>query len=199
MRIEFLMPGMPNVVRFPIERRCEPSIDLLREIAPDMREADLVADAFGIERDLSQVRHQADRAMAEHILNHVDPVPGPRRRLELNKLLRPLVVRAVDACRQAHRASEISLKANEVLARAEVEGGYWLAPLKDRAEATSNRAAHLLVKAYLASQEAEGACRAIGMAMRGEPWEPFDIKKEEQLLFFGEDCRREPVLSGGHR
>ena len=37
MRIE-LTPGMTNVVRFPIERRAKPSMDLVRDIAPDSRE-----------------------------------------------------------------------------------------------------------------------------------------------------------------
>jgi len=41
MRIEF-MPGMTNVVRFPLEVRVEPSLELLLDIAPDCREVDLV-------------------------------------------------------------------------------------------------------------------------------------------------------------
>ncbi len=39
MRIEF-MPGMTNVVRFPLEVRVEPSLELLLDIAPDCREVD---------------------------------------------------------------------------------------------------------------------------------------------------------------
>ena len=45
MRIE-LMPGMTNVVRFPLENRVQPSIALLRAIAPDCREVELVAEAL---------------------------------------------------------------------------------------------------------------------------------------------------------
>ncbi len=36
MRVEVL-PGMTNVVRFPVERRARPTLELLREIAPDVR------------------------------------------------------------------------------------------------------------------------------------------------------------------
>ena len=46
MRVE-LVPGMTNVVRFPVEFRVKPSLDLLREIAPDSREVDQVVDAWG--------------------------------------------------------------------------------------------------------------------------------------------------------
>jgi hypothetical protein len=106
MRIE-LMPGMTNVVRFPLERRVEPSLDLLWEIAPDRREVELVAESFDLDHRLGGTRHEADRAMAEHILNNVPPEPGPRRRLALDVLLRPLIGQAVDACRRAHRAGEI--------------------------------------------------------------------------------------------
>jgi hypothetical protein len=45
MHVE-LMPGMTNVLRFPLVRRIEPSLDLLWEIAPDRREVELVAESF---------------------------------------------------------------------------------------------------------------------------------------------------------
>jgi len=37
MRIE-LLPGMTNVVRFPVERRARATLELLRGVAPDVRE-----------------------------------------------------------------------------------------------------------------------------------------------------------------
>jgi hypothetical protein len=189
MRIE--MPGMTNVVRFPLERRVEPSLELLVSIAPDSREVDLVAEAFDLDHRLGDTRHEADRAMAVHILNNVAPEPGARRRAELDELLRPLIARAVEACRLAHRAVEKARVANERLVRAQAEGGYWIEPLEERATAATNEAARLLIEAHIASEEAQGAARAVSLAKQGEPWEPFDMKKEEQLLFFGEDRRQE--------
>jgi hypothetical protein len=191
MRIE--MPGMTNVVRFPLERRVAPPLDLLASIAPDSREVDLVAEAFDLGHRLADTRHEADRAMAEHILNNVAPEPGVRRRAELDGLLRPLIARAVEACRQAHRAAEKARAANERLVRAQAEGGDWIDSLEERAAAAASEAARLLIVAHLASEEAQGAARAVSLARSGEPWEPFDIKKEEQLLFFGEDRRQEPA------
>ena len=37
---------MKNVLRFPIERRARPTLDLLREIAPDVREVLNIADGI---------------------------------------------------------------------------------------------------------------------------------------------------------
>jgi hypothetical protein len=190
MRIE--MPGAANVVRFPLESRVEPSVELLCAIAPDSREVDLVAEAFDLGR-LSGVRHEADREMAEYILNNVVPEPGARRRAELDALLRPVVARAVDWCRQAHRAVELARAANEKLVRAQAEGGYWTEPLEESAAAKTNEAARLLIEAHIACEEAQGAARAVSIAKIGEPWEPFDIKKEAELLFFGEDRRKTPA------
>jgi hypothetical protein len=184
MRVEW-MPGMTNVVRFPLERRIEPSLDLLREIAPDRREVELVAESFDLDHRLGNTRHDADRAMAEHILNNVPPEPGPRRRLALDALLRPLIGQAVDACRRAHRAGEIARGANQRLVEAQTEGGYWTEALKDIAIVKTNQAAALLIEAHIASEEAQGAARAVSMAKRGEEWRPFDLRAEAQALFFG--------------
>ena len=184
MRIE-LMPGMTNVVRFPLENRVQPSIALLRAIAPDCREVELVAEAFDLEGSLQEARHGADRAMAEHILNNVVPEPGPRRRVALDSLLHPVIVQAVEACRLAERAGESARDANQRLLKAEIEGGYWVEPLRDSATAKTNEAARRLIEAYIASEEAEGAARAVRIAKSGENWSPFDLRAEEQAVFFG--------------
>jgi hypothetical protein len=48
MRYETLSLG-GNVIRFPVELRAKPSIDLLIDVAPDSREVELIAEAFGFE------------------------------------------------------------------------------------------------------------------------------------------------------
>ena len=62
-----LLSGMTNVVRFPVERRARPMLELLRGIAPDVREVLNVAEAFGMERPVPDLRERADVATAEHI------------------------------------------------------------------------------------------------------------------------------------
>lgn len=56
MTIE-LLPGTTNVVRFPIEERARPTLDLLREIA---REVGLVADFHGLDLPSPDFRHRVD-------------------------------------------------------------------------------------------------------------------------------------------
>ncbi len=42
-----------------------------------------------------------------------------------------------------------------------------------------------MVEAHLRSEEAEGAHRAVRLALRGEVWAPFDLQAEAEALFFG--------------
>jgi len=66
MRVE-LLPGGKNVLRFPIERRARPTLGLLREIAPDVREVLNIAEAFGMEPPAHGLREHVDAATAGHI------------------------------------------------------------------------------------------------------------------------------------
>ena len=72
MHIEPL-PGQDNVVRFPVERRARPTLELLREIAPDVREVSLVADTFGLEEPPHGLRHEVDARTAEYVAGQVPP------------------------------------------------------------------------------------------------------------------------------
>lgn len=183
MRIE-LMTGESNVVRFPVERRARPTMQLLREIAPDVREVLQLSESFDIPLPALDLRRQADREMADYILNHVRPEPGEQRRADLVGLLAPLVQRAVHGCRLAHDAALAATEAQQRVVDAQVSGGYWLAPMEERAEALTTKAVHCLVAAHGWAEEAEGAARAIGLAMRGETWVPFNLHAEADLLFF---------------
>ncbi|WP_292530153.1 hypothetical protein [Methylocystis sp.] len=185
MRIE-LTPGMTNVVRFPLERRMKPSLDLLWEIAPDSREVSLVIEAFGLDDDIDGIRDIADREMADYIANNIRPEPGAQRRAALDELLRPAVERAEAACRRAHEAAAAAVAAQRLVVKAQSEGGYWMSPLEERATDRSNLAARLLVDAHIACDEARGASRAIRLAKGGEDWRPFDAEEEANALFFGE-------------
>src|ERR1700723_2415221 len=99
MRFEML-PGMTNVVRFPVERRARPTLELLRDIAPDVREVLSIAEAFDLDMPAPDLRDRVDLETAEHILN---TIAGTRMLPStLDELVNPTVARAVDACRAAH-------------------------------------------------------------------------------------------------
>ena len=181
MTIE-LVPGTTNVVRLPSAGRTAPTLDLLREIVPDVREVSLIADAYGVAMPSDDLRRRVDAETAEYILNQVDPQPGPAR----TAALRELLVVAVRACRDARMAAAISAEAQRRLALAKADGGYWIAPLTERATDLSRHAAELLVAAYILTEEAEGTARAVSLAESGQSWMPFDLCAEAEVLFVGD-------------
>lgn len=189
MRIE-LVTGTSNVVRFPVERRARPTLGLLRDIAPDVREVLQLAESFDLPLPAPELRHAVDRDVAEHILNHVRPEPGPQRQAELEALLAPVLACAAQACREAHDAAVAATAAQQRVVDAQTNGGTWLLPQEERANALSTAAARKLLEAYARTEEAEGTARAVGMALRGEKWVPFNLQAEAEALFFGQPARR---------
>lgn len=191
---------MTNVVRFPIEERAKPTVYLLYDIKPDSRMVGLVADSFFLEPPSCDTRDDADKAMAEYILNNVRPESGPERRAALDDLLRPLIVEAVNACRLEKRAKAASEAAAALLLRAQTEGGYWIEPLQEAAERLAYEWAALLIEAQLSCDEAMGAERAISLAKRGEAWSPVDHAAQMDDLIAYElaaRARRALVSPGG--
>ena len=100
----------------------------------------------------------------------------------LNAMLKPLVDRAVAACGEARQTALRSDEAGEKLASAQIEGGYWLAPLEDAANHWAVESARLQVTAYEAAQAAHGAGRAIEFAKRDEPWRPSNVEEDIDAL-----------------
>jgi hypothetical protein len=129
MRIE-LLPGLTNVIRFPVERRARPTLDLLREIAPDPCEVGNVAEAFGLDNPTVGLRDGADAA--EYIRDQLTSEPGDARRAALQAVLEPLLAQAVAACRDTHDAAVVASEAQQQLVRAQTEAGFWMEPLEDR-------------------------------------------------------------------
>ena len=83
-------------------------------------------------------------------------------------------------------AAAISAEAQRRLALAKADGGYWIRPLTERAADLSRHAVELLVAAYILSEEAEGAARAVSLAESCQPWMPFDLCAEAEALFIGD-------------
>src|SRR5271168_5103271 len=181
MRYETMSLGS-NVIRFPVELRAKPSIDLLIEVARDSREVELIAEAFGFHAPDPDGRSKADRAMAETIAKTDLPADPKQRRAALSAMLKPLVDRAVAACGEARQTALRSDEAGAKLANAQIEGGYWLAPLEDAANHWALESARLQLTAYEAAEAAHGAGRAIEFAKRGEPWRPSNVEEDVDAL-----------------
>lgn len=89
------------------------------------------------------------------------PADRKERRAALNAILTPSVDRAVAACAEARHASLQSEADNEKFAKAQMEGGYWLAPLKEAADYWAVEAAQPQIVAHEAAETAHGVGRAI--------------------------------------
>jgi hypothetical protein len=181
MRIEML-PGTKNVVRFPVERCARPTLALMREIAPDMREVLLIAESFWFDAPAPDLRARVDAETAEYILNQIAGSDGMAIDA-LDALLDAVVVNAVAACRAAHDASVEAAEAQRTLLQAQTAGGYWMEPLRERAETLTMRTAQLLIEAMTRVEETEGVARAVDLARRGEAWTPRDLRADEAALF----------------
>jgi len=191
MRLEMIRGGS-NVIRFPIERRAAPTLELLRQIAPDPHEVLQIMEAFDQNRAIHELRRMADERMAARIRDDVPPEPDSDRRAALADMLAAFLRRAVDLCRQADAATVAAATAQERLVTAQTEGGYWLPPLEARANGLTDAAARLMVEAYIACEEAEGAARAIDLALQEKTWQPSNPKADAEALFFGEVARAQP-------
>lgn len=173
MRVESV-PGMANVVRFPVERRARSMLELLWEIAPDVRRVLSLAEAFGLEAPATDLRDLVDADAAEHIANYAPPA-GAARVAMLAEMLDPVIATAVRACREASDAADHVAAAQRAVESAQVRG---FAPefLEARSEAPARRMTELLVVAHTRVEEAAGVARAVGMARQGHAWTPRDVR-----------------------
>ena len=185
-----LLPGTRNVFRFPTEERARPTLELMRALAPDLRSVDMVAGAYGLELPDADFRDRVDAEAAEHIMNSIDPRPGPERTAQLRALLEPVVAAAVDAARASRRAWGVVGEGRRRLAGARAEGGDWTAALEARLQAQELQAAELTMEAHLRAEEAEGVARAVSLARSGEPWSPRGPHADMEALLQAETAAR---------
>jgi len=177
-----LMPGLTNVVRFPVEERVAPSIAVIHGIEPDVREVLQVCEGFFLELPDPEHANQVDAETARYIAEQVLPLAPSERGPALDDLLRPVVAAAIEACRRADRVGKRAVAAGERLAMAQAGGGQWLGLLEEAADGLLSQSAELLVLAHQRCQEAHGVSRAVGMARRGESWTPYSAADTSDWL-----------------
>lgn len=180
MRIE-LLPGQLNVVRFPVEFRVAPSVGLLREIAPDVREVYAMAEAFGIEGPVHGLRDQVDRETAERI-DAMANADGELPDGFLDDWLHSMVVEAVEVCRVAHGKSLGVAKVQAALLALETGSRYGIEDLRVEAEAVTLGMAESLVRSYDCVERVLGAARAVSIARQGKKWTARCVGDEDDAL-----------------
>ena len=167
MRLEF-MPLHLNVVRFPLERRLPPSLRVLRAIAPDLREAAMVAEAFGLPELTPELRGASEAKMARRLREERVPTEPAARRAALALMGRPWVAGAVRACsRAAEMMAEAGMAQRRYVVVLEL-GDVRATALGFAADTAALAAAHAFLAAARRSEEVEGAMRALDLACNGE-------------------------------
>ena len=187
-----VLDGTTNVVRFPIEERARPSIELMRDIRPDVRVLLANAETFGFEAPSPMLRSLADRETACHIEASLSQGELPLAEF-VAALLEPLVQRAVTASRDAIKASR-DTEAAQRLATAAVVGGHSDAEwLQQRADAAALRTVEMGLIAHSFAEEVEGASRAINLARQGVTWTPRSsaAESDEWMAALAHRLRRE--------
>lgn len=185
-----LVDGTTNVVRFPVEERARPTIELMRDIRPDVRVLLANAEAFGFQAPASDLRSLADEDTARHIQTNVARGEQPSRAF-LETLLTPLVERAVTASRDALRGGRDTDRAQRLASVAVISGNAEAEWLQQRADAAALRTVEMGLIAHNFAEEAEGAARAIGLARQGEPWTSRSAVVENDDWMDGPASRRE--------
>ena len=183
MQIE-MVPDTDNVIRFPVELRERPSMQLLHELRPDVRVLFIQAEELGFELPRHDVRDRTDRATAEHLAGHLD-ADGRAPKQFLRELLEPLLQRAIEASRSAIRAG-----ASAEAARRAADGVHAPHALKERARWLAEQAVRLGLEAHVLAEEMGGVARAGQYADRGEPWVPRDQDADWHFLFAAETAYR---------
>lgn len=173
------MTWASNVIRFPLEERGKPTLDLMRMLAPDLRTIDILAEAFGLDMPDPNLRDQVDAETADAISRMVLQTNWLLRRKQLAALLAPEVSEAVEAARAAARARQAVDATRQALDRAP-------SPLlEQRLYALEVMAAEVTVDAHIRAEEAEGVARAVSLATSGTPWTPRNVAADMEALLAG--------------
>lgn len=158
-----------NILRFPVERRARPTLELMRELAPDVGDVLAVTDVFGDERSLTFLRDQADGDAARYLAAR--RVRGTRTSSdELDRLLNPMVAVAIAICWSLRDAAAATYAARRALRDARTAGQEQLKSLCADADQRRREEVRLLVQAHARVEEAEGVARAVELARLGEVW-----------------------------
>jgi hypothetical protein len=167
MRLE-LTVGDCHLVRFPVERRQKPSLQLLHDIAPREDHVTYVIESFCLKVSIANIRNEAMQGMTSHIATHNWPDAREEMDAELADILEGFVTRAIEACIEADKANHIATTALTFSIDADAKGDIMASVLRAQADTLTTKAARRLVKAHMRIEEANGIADAIDYEKRAK-------------------------------
>jgi hypothetical protein len=163
MRLELTI-GDSHLVRFPVERRLAPSLDLLRKIAPEQDHIAYLIESFKLDVSVSGIRDEAMQGMMAHIAECDWSGAQNEKDTELNDIQADFVARATKACHQADAANNLASAALTLSVKADAKGDHMASVLQAQADSLMTKAARRLVQAHMRIEEANGVADAIDHA-----------------------------------
>lgn len=173
----FVEETQPGVIRFPIEMR-RTEIWALGEVAPDVREIDLIAERHGFDPPRLDLRETAEADTLEKI-EALDQSDIGAYRMRLRVMADQAIAVAIErslAWKKAH-AEAIRMEARHDAAPV-AQRGFFQRSMHDANQIAAVKA----LLAHEAVQRAYGIDWVTDLALRNEPYAPFDANKEMMLL-----------------
>ena len=165
-----MLAAPTNVVRFPVERRARPTLELMRRFAPSATDVAALPIGHALPARGPTAREQAELAAATRIFG--DRAESVMSSDDLDQLIAPVIAEAIALCWSLQDATTAMVEAQHALLVARHTGEGWLDRLRARAASLTSRHAELLLAAHARVEAAEGIARAVAFARRGERWTP---------------------------
>jgi hypothetical protein len=155
-----------NAVRFPVEKRSHPSLDVLEEIRPDHKVVAAVLEMLGREPLASDLKNMADDAMAAFLKSCGFSQSEAELKGSISNLRERLITEAIALCGEAKSLADEAYKAGTLARTAMDEKNRNVAGHHARANKLLNHSAEATVEAYRFSEEVFGKCRALDSYLR---------------------------------
>lgn len=150
-----------NAVRFPVEKRSHPSLDVLAEVRPDYKVVAAVLEMLGRDPLDAGLKNEADDSTAEYLQKFGLGRGDQERKILIANFRESLIVEAVALCVEAKRFADEAYKAGTLARNAKEEKSPNFSGHLTRANKLLNQSAKTTVEAYRLSEVVFGKCRAI--------------------------------------
>ena len=191
-----LIPGIGGVVRFPVERRANPTLGLADELAPPDDLAMSIADERAGDDEAPDVRAEAAHAFAR-LAEALEFGMGQEAAMAGLRAMVQLQVEQACAAGWRHRDAKAAMEEADAtlkMARDLNSQEAWIRSLGEGLRAARAEWSDLALAARAATDAACGAQEALDCHERGEVWRRMTSEESARLLL---DARSSPGARGG--